>query len=219
MAYENSKSYNKQPKQSNDLTLLGKVQPQDTELEEAVLGALMLEKDAYTIVCDLLRPEAFYDPRNQKIYAAIVSLGSAQRPIDLLTVTEQLRTDGELDFVGGPIRISELTGRVASAAHVEFHARIIAQKFLARELIRFSSEIQEKAFDESNDVDDLLQDAEGRLFEISQRNLKKDVTIIAPVITEAIKQIEIASKRETGISGLQTGFHQLDKITSGWQNS
>ena len=219
MAYENSKSYNKQQKQSNDLTLLGKVQPQDTELEEAVLGALMLEKDAYTIVCDLLRPEAFYDPRNQKIYAAIVSLGSAQRPIDLLTVTEQLRTDGELDFVGGPIRISELTGRVASAAHVEFHARIIAQKFLARELIRFSSEIQEKAFDESNDVDDLLQDAEGRLFEISQRNLKKDVTIIAPVITEAIKQIEIASKRETGISGLQTGFHQLDKITSGWQNS
>ena len=219
MAYENSKSYNKQPKQSNHLTLLGKVQPQDTELEEAVLGALMLEKDAYTIVCDLLRPEAFYDPRNQKIYAAIVSLGSAQRPIDLLTVTEQLRTDGELDFVGGPIRISELTGRVASAAHVEFHARIIAQKFLARELIRFSSEIQEKAFDESNDVDDLLQDAEGRLFEISQRNLKKDVTIIAPVITEAIKQIEIASKRETGISGLQTGFHQLDKITSGWQNS
>ena len=170
-------------------------------------------------MCDLLRPEAFYDPRNQKIYAAIVSLGSAQRPIDLLTVTEQLRTDGELDFVGGPIRISELTGRVASAAHVEFHARIIAQKFLARELIRFSSEIQEKAFDESNDVDDLLQDAEGRLFEISQRNLKKDVTIIAPVITEAIKQIEIASKRETGISGLQTGFHQLDKITSGWQNS
>ena len=219
MAYENSKSYNKQPKQSNDLTLLGKVQPQDTELEEAVLGALMLEKDAYSIVCDLLRPEAFYDPRNQKIYAAIVSLGSAQRPIDLLTVTEQLRTDGELDFVGGPIRISELTGRVASAAHVEFHARIIAQKFLARELIRFSSEIQEKAFDESNDVDDLLQDAEGRLFEISQRNLKKDVTIIAPVITEAIKQIEIASKRETGISGLQTGFHQLDKITSGWHNS
>ena len=108
---------------------------------------------------------------------------------------------------------------MASAAHVEFHARIIAQKFLARELIRFSSEIQEKAFDESNDVDDLLQDAEGRLFEISQRNLKKDVTIIAPVITEAIKQIEIASKRETGISGLQTGFHQLDKITSGWQNS
>ena len=148
-----------------------------------------------------------------------MSLGSAQRPIDLLTVTEQLRTDGELDFVGGPIRISELTGRVASAAHVEFHARIIAQKFLARELIRFSSEIQEKAFDESNDVDDLLQDAEGRLFEISQRNLKKDVTIIAPVITEAIKQIEIASKRETGISGLQTGFHQLDKITSGWHNS
>ncbi len=198
---------------------LGKLQPQDAELEEAVLGALMLEKDAYTIVCDLLKPESFYEPSNQKVYEAIVALGASQRPIDMLTVTEQLRVNGTLEEVGGALRVSELTGRVASAAHVDYHARIIAQKYLARELIKFSSLIQSKAFDESNDVDDLLQEAEGKLFEISQRNVQKDVTQIDTVINDAIKQIEAAANRESGLSGLQTGYHALDKVTSGWQNS
>ena len=117
------------------------------------------------------------------------------------------------------MRISELTGRVASAAHIEYHARIVAQKYLARELIEFSSEILNKAFDETNDVDDLMQEAEGKLFEISQRNLKKDVVQIDPIISEAIKQIQVAANRSDGLSGLQTGFHGIDKITSGWQNS
>ena len=115
----------------------GIMPPMDTDLEEAVLGALMLEKDAYTVVCDLLKPESFYDPKNQKIYEAIQQLGAMQRPIDMLTVTEQLRLDGTLDEVGGAIRVSELTGRVSSAANVEYHARIVAQKYLARELISF----------------------------------------------------------------------------------
>ena len=197
----------------------GKLQPQDKELEEAVLGALMLEKDAYTTVCDILKPECFYEPTNQLIYSAISRLGAQQRPIDMLTVTEQLRLDGKLDEVGGALRISALTGRVASAAHIEYHARIVAQKYLARELIEFSSEILNKAFDETNDVDDLMQEAEGKLFEISQRNLKKDVTQIDPVLSEAIRQIQIAANRSDGLSGLQTGFHDIDKITSGWQNS
>ena len=190
----------------------GKLQPQDKELEEAVLGALMLEKDAYTTVCDILKPECFYEPTNQLIYSAISRLGAQQRPIDMLTVTEQLRLDGKLDEVGGALRISELTGRVASAAHIEYHARIVAQKYLARELIEFSSEILNKAFDETNDVDDLMQEAEGKLFEISQRNLKKDVTQIDPVLSEAIRQIQIAANRSDGFSGLQTGFHDIDKI-------
>lgn len=198
---------------------LGKIQPQDTEIEEAVLGALMLEKDAYTVVCDILKPDSFYEPNNQKIYSAIVTLGANQRPIDMLTVIEQLRINGDLDEVGGPLRISELTGRVASAAHIEFHARIIAQKYLARELIRFSSIIQSKAFDESNDVDDLLQEAEGELFKISQRNVKKDVVQIDPVIGDALAHIQAASTRESGLSGLATGFHKLDELTSGWQPS
>lgn len=196
-----------------------KIQPQDKEIEDAVLGALMLERDAYAIVCDLLRPESFYDPGNQKIYAAINKLGVMQQPIDMLTVTQQLRADGALDDVGGPVRISELTSNVASAAHIEYHACIVAQKFLARRLISFCSEIEKKSFDESYDIDDLLQEAEGKLFEISQGNLKKDFTQIDPVINSAMEQIEAAGKRESGLSGLQTGFHNLDKLTSGWQNS
>ena len=196
-----------------------KIQPQDKEIEDAVLGALMLERDAYAIVCDLLRPESFYDPGNQKIYAAINKLGVMQQPIDMLTVTQQLRADGALDDVGGPVRISELTSNVASAAHIEYHARIVAQKFLARRLISFCSEIEKKSFDESYDIDDLLQEAEGKLFEISHGNLKKDFTQIDPVINSAMEQIEAAGKRESGLSGLQTGFHNLDKLTSGWQNS
>lgn len=197
----------------------GRMQPRDLDLEQAVLGALMLEKDAYTTVCDILKPESFYEPAHQKIYEAIQSLGAAQQPIDMLTVTEQLRLNGTLEEVGGPVFISELTSRVASAAHVEYHARIVAQKYLARELISFASQIEGKAFDESNDVDDLLQEAEGKLFEISQRNVKKDVTQIDPVISQAIEQIQSAANRESGLSGLESGYHDLDKLTSGWQNS
>lgn len=197
----------------------GRMPPRDNDLEEAVLGALMLEKDAYTVVCDILKPESFYDPGNQKIYAAIQSLGAAQQSIDMLTVTERLRLNGDLEGAGGALRISELTSRVASGAHVEFHARIVAQKYLARELIRFASQIEAQAFDESYDVDDLLQEAEGKLFEISQRNVKKDVTQIDPVINSAIEQIQISANRASGLSGLESGFHELDKLTSGWQRS
>lgn len=209
---------NRQPSQQL-VADMGIMPPMDTDLEEAVLGALMLEKDAYTIVCDLLKPESFYDPANQKIYEAIQQLGAMQRPIDMLTVTEQLRNNGTLNEAGGAIRVSELTGRVSSAANVEYHARIVAQKYLARELIAFCSSVQTKAFDPTNDVDDLMQEAEGRLFEISQHNVKKDVTQIDPVINAAIKKIEDAANRESGLSGLQTGFIDLDKITSGWQSS
>jgi replicative DNA helicase len=179
----------------------------------------MLEKDAYTAVCDILKPESFYDPSNQRIYEAIQTLAAGQRPIDLLTVIDQLRLNNTLDEVGGASYIAQLTSNVTSAAHVEFHARIVAQKYLARELISFASQIENKAFDESNDVDDLLQEAEGKLFEISQRNVKKDVTQIDPVISQAIEQMQFAANRTSGLSGLETGFHNLDKLTSGWQNS
>ncbi|MDE5804758.1 MAG: replicative DNA helicase, partial [Paramuribaculum sp.] len=197
----------------------GRQLPQDKDLEEAVLGALMLEKDAYTIVCDILKTESFYEPANRKIYEAIQTLGASQQPIDMLTVTEQLRLNGTLDEVGGPMFVSELTSRVASGAHVDYHARIVAQKYLARELITFASDIERKAFDESNDVDDLMQEAEGKLFEISQRNVKKDVTQIDPVIGQAIEQIQAAANRTSGLCGLETGFHERDKLTSGWLKS
>lgn len=221
MAETENKTYNRRNKPQHQplYDAGGRMQPRDKDLEEAVLGALMLEKDAYTTVCDILKPDSFYEPSNQLIYEAIQQLGAAQRPIDMLTVTEQLRLNDTLDKVGGPVFISDLTSRVASGAHVEYHARIVAQKYLARELISFASQIEAKAFDESNDVDDLLQEAEGRLFEISQRNVKKDVTQIDPVIGQAIEQIQAAANRTSGLSGLESGYHDLDKLTSGWQNS
>ena len=198
---------------------MGRLQPQARELEEAVLGALMLEKDAYSIVCEILKPECFYEKAHEKIYAAIVDLAVSQQPVDMLTVTEQLKRRGELEEVGGPFYISQLTSKVASSAHIEYHARIIAQKYVARELITFTATVQDKAFDETIDVEDLMQEAEGKLFEISQRNVKKDVTQINPVIKEAIDMLQIAANRKDGLSGLRTGFEGLDKMTSGWQNS
>ena len=226
MEFETGKSsrnrnYNRKKPQheSEIISELGKTQPQDVAIEEAVLGALMLEKDAYSEVSDILKPECFYEHRNQLIYKAIVSLGVMQRPIDMLTVTEQLRNDGNLEEAGGAIRISELTGRVSSAANIEYHARIVAQKYLARELISFSSHISTLAFDDSIDVYDLMQEAEGKLFELSKNTLKRDATQIDPIISQALNKIQEATNRKSGLSGLGTGYHKLDKVTSGWQNS
>ena len=197
----------------------GKLPPQALELEEVVLGALMLEKDAYSVVSEFLKPECFYKESHQNIYTAITNLALNQEPIDMLTVTQQLKKIGKLEEVGGQAFLSELTGKVASAANIEYHAQTIVQKYLARELIRVSSDIQTKAFDEKTDVDELMQDAEGQLFEITQRNLKKDVTHIGPIITEAIDLIQAAANRPDGFTGIPSGFNYLDQITSGWQKS
>ncbi len=199
--------------------IAGRLVPRAVEIEAAVLGALMLEKDAYTEVSDLLKPESFYEPKHAKIYEAIQSLGLAQEPIDMMTVTNRLRQSGDLETVGGAGFVAGLTMNVASAAHIEYHARIVAQKYLARELIAFASKVENSAFDESNDVDDLLQEAERQLFELSQRNLKKEVSQIDPILERAVEQMQIAGRNQSGLSGLSTGFRELDKETSGWQNS
>lgn len=209
-------------RKSNNTALVGEyghLQPQAIELEEAVLGALMIERDAYSVVSDILKPESFYEYRHQILYKAITTLALQQKPVDILTVTEQLRSTGELEEAGGPFYITQLSGKVASSAHIEYHARIIAQKHLARELISYTSEIQSKAFDETHDVDDLMQEAEGKLFTISQQNMKKDYTQIDPVIEDAYELLRKAAARTDGLSGLESGFHGLDKMTSGWQNS
>ena len=198
---------------------VGKLPPQVPELEEAVLGALMLEKDAYSIVSDILKPESFYNPVHNIIYGAIQGLAVQQKPVDVLTVVEELKRRGELESAGGAVYVAELSEKVASAAHIEYHSRIIAQKYLASELITFSSEVTQKAFDETIDVVDLMQDTEGRLFEMSQRNVKKDVIQINPVIKEAMQVIQTAANRKDGMSGIPTGFNQLDKLTMGWQKS
>ena len=198
---------------------LGKVPPRDIELEEVVLGALMLEKDAYMNVCDILVPDSFYDPANKMIYEAIQTLGLSQRPIDMMTVVDQLRKDGTLEQVGGAVHIIELTRRMLSAANIEFHAKIIAQKYIARRLIRYAVEIEEQAYDEANDVADLLQLAEAGIFDISQTQLKREVVQIDPVINQALEEIQAAQNSDSGISGLPTGYDDLDRMTSGWQNS
>lgn len=197
----------------------GHLQPQEPELEKVVLGALMIEKDAYAIVCEILSPESFYERRHQLIYAAIRQLNIEQKPVDILTVTEKLKSTGDLEEVGGPFYITQLSGMVVSSAHIEYHARIIAQKYMARQLITYTSEIQTKAFDATQDVDELMEEAENRLFELSQRNMKKDYTQIDPVINEAYNMLQKAAARSDGLSGIPSGFHDLDKITSGWQKS
>ncbi len=198
---------------------MGKLPPQAVELEEAVLGAVMLEKDAILSVLDILIPESFYKESHQKIYAAIVELSKQQKPIDILTVKEELSSRGELDEVGGAYYLSQLTSRIVSAAHVEYHARIVAQKFIQRELIRVSTEIQRRSFDESIDVDDLLDYSEQELFQIAEGYIKRETSKINVLVHKAIEQIQEAAKREDNLSGVPSGFTKLDRYTSGWQKS
>lgn len=197
----------------------GKLPPQAVDLEEAVLGAIMLEKDAVLSVLDILKPASFYKDSHQKIYKAILDLSMNEKAIDILTVTEELKKQKSLEEVGGPLYITQLTSKVASAAHLEFHARIIQQKYIQRELIRVSSDIQRKAFDETMDVDDLLDQAESDLFEIAEGNIKRETARINVLIKDAIHQIEEAAKREDHLSGVPSGFTRLDRLTSGWQRS
>jgi len=196
----------------------GKIPPQAVELEEAVLGAMMIDKKGIDDVIDILSSDAFYDSKHQEIYAAIYELFQNSEPIDLLTVSNLLKKNGKLEFIGGDFFLIRLTQKVASSAHIEFHARIILQKFIQRRLISISSEIIENAYDESTDVFDLLDDAEGKLFEVTQGNLKKSSEDAGSLVKQALKKIQEIGNQE-GMSGLATGFTKLDALTSGWQPS
>ena len=197
----------------------GHLQPQALDMERVVLGALMVDKDAFSIVSELLHPDTFYEPRHQKIYQAIQTLNMNENPVDIITVTEELRREGTLESIGGPAYIVELSSNVASSANIEYHARILSQKFLARQLISFASTIETKAFDETVDVNDLMQEAEGNLFELSQRNMKKDYVQIDSVVSKAMEILQKASANAGGMTGVPTGYTKLDEKTSGWQAS
>ncbi len=197
----------------------GKLPPQAVDLEEAVLGAMLLEKEAVNSVIDILQPGSFYKDAHQKIFAAIQKLFSESQPIDILTVTNQLKDEGELDMVGGAYYITHLTNRVASAANVEFHARIISQKHIQRELIRISTNIINDAYDDTTDVFTLLDKAESNLFAVSEGNLRKNYDSMSSLIVQAITQIETASQQEGNLSGVPSGFTALDRVTAGWQSS
>lgn len=197
----------------------GHLQPQATEIERVVLGALMIDKDAFTVVSDILHPETFYEPRNQKVYQAVQTLNMEEKPVDIMTVMEELKKEGTIEDVGGPGYIVELSSHVASSAHIEYHAHILQQKFMARQLIRFASMIETEAFDDTVDVDELMQKAEGSLFELSQKNMLQDYTQIDPVLEEATRILQAAAANTGGLTGVSTGYTELDKITAGWQPS
>ena len=196
----------------------GKIPPQATDLEEAVLGAMLIDKKGVDEVIDLLQPEAFYKLPHKYIFESIYQLFHDSEPIDLLTVSAALRKTGRLESVGGEFYLVQLSQRVASSAHIEFHARIILQKYIQRSLIRISNEIIENAYKDSIDVFDLLDEAESKLYDVTQGNIKKSSESAQNLVLEAKKRIEDISKRE-GLSGISTGFEKLDKLTSGWQPS
>jgi len=197
----------------------GKVPPQAIDMEEAVLGAIMLEKEAVITILDILKPASFYKDAHQKIFKAVSDLSLREYPVDLYTVTEELKAHDELESVGGPVYLTQLTSKVVSAANVDYHARIVAQKYIQRELIRVSTEIQNRSFDDSIDVTELLDFSENELFQIAEGNIKREVSPINMVIKEAIKEIEEAGKREDALVGIPSGFTKLDRLTSGWQKS
>ncbi len=209
----------KTPLGSNVLVEGSKLPPQAIDLEEAVLGALMIEKHAMTLIGEILVPESFYKDSHGIIYKAIRALASNAEPIDILTVTSELRKKGQLELVGGAFYITQLTNRVASAANIEFHARIISEKFLQRELIRISGEIQTEAFEDSSDAFDLLDSAEKKLFELSQGNIKKSMQSMNKVIKDTLRDIEDLKHKTGKFTGVPSGFTKLDRITSGFQKS
>jgi replicative DNA helicase len=196
----------------------GKLQPQVLDLEEAVLGAMMIDKKGVDDVIDILQPDAFYKEAHKHIFEAIVQLFTETQPIDLLTVSAQLKKNAKLELAGGDFYLIQLTQKISSSAHIEFHSRIILQKFIQRSLIRISTEIIEDSYDETTDVFDLLDRAESKLYEVTQGNIKRSSETAQSLVLQAKKRIEEIAGQE-GLSGVATGFDKLDKITSGWQPS
>ncbi len=197
----------------------GKLPPQAIELEEAVLGALMLDNEALSDTIDILKPEYFYKMEHQKIFDAIIVLFNESKPVDILTVIEELKKLGELESIGGAFYITQLTNNVASSANTEYHARIIVEKFIQRSLIQISSTIIKDSFDETIDVFDLLSKAEQDLFSVTEGSLRKSYDKMSVLISNAISSIEELKDKEDGLSGVPSGFSKLDRVTSGWQRS
>lgn len=206
-------------KSSNVISLQkGKIPPQAIDLEEVVLGAMMIDKKGVDEAIDILSPEAFYKEAHKDIFEVIQFLFQEGEPIDLLTVSNRLKTNKKLTAIGGEYYLIQLTQKVSSSAHIEYHCRIILQKFIQRSLIKISSEIIEEAYDESTDVFDLLDNAESKLYEVTQGNIKKSSESAQSLLSQAIKRIEEISNKQ-GLSGIPSGFSDLDKLTSGWQPS
>ena len=212
----------KKRKPSLDVSTMvyGKVPPQARDLEEAVLGALMLEKSGFDNVIDVnLKPECFYVDAHQIIFQCMQDMQQRGMPIDILTVVEELKRKEQLDFVGGPYYISKLTNVVVSTANIEAHARIILEKFIQRELIKISGETISDAYEDSTDVFDLLDETESKMFKITNNYLKKNFEDIGTVLAKTINRIDELRIQKDDISGVSSGFASIDRVTFGWQPS
>jgi len=196
----------------------GKLPPQAIDLEEVVLGAMMIDKKGVDEVIDILSSDVFYKQQHQHIFEAIHMLFENSEPVDLLTVSSQLKKNATLELAGGEFYLVQLTQKVSSSAHIEFHARIILQKYIQRSLIKISNEIIEESYDETTDVFDLLDTAESKLYEITQGNIKRSSETAQQLVIQAKKKIQEIANRE-GLSGIPSGFDKVDKLTSGWQPS
>ena len=201
----------------NVFSINGKTPPQAVEIEQAVLGALMLDQFALSSSIENLRTEYFYKPEHQAIFSAIRELFEKSQQVDILTVTHQLQLDGRLEEAGGAYYVAQLTNHVVSAAHIEYHARILGEKFIQRELIRISTETITSAYDESTDVITLLDSTEQRLLDINDKNFRSDYRMMDDVVRQAFEQIEAAQDSDGNPLGTLTGFTDLDRLTAGFQ--
>lgn len=223
MAWDNQSSNYRAFKRNKEeiATVLpeGIVPPQAVELEEVVLGALLLEGETITTVQEYLSEDAFYKSEHKIIYHAIEELSAQQKEVDLYSVTEKLRSSQQLTQAGGGQFLMELTQKVGSAANVDQHSRIIAQKYVQRELIRSAIEIQKQAYDSSKDVDDLIGFAESEILKVTDGHIKKAVQHSSDILKRTIEMIELAGQNQSEYSGICTGFRDLDNLTLGWQPS
>lgn len=196
-----------------------KLPPQNTDAEASLLGAILIDADAIVKIADLVRPEDFYEERHQRIYEAIISLYERHSPIDVLTLSDQLKGNGFLDMVGGPSYLTELTNFVPTATHVEQYAEIVSQKSLRRRLIKASQDIVGLGYDEARSLQELVEEAETRLFEVSQRHVKQDITSIETILSESFDRLDELHKDKGKVRGVPTGFRDMDNILAGLQKS
>jgi len=198
---------------------MGRKPPQAIEIEEAVLAAMMLDRDCINDVLESLTPECFYNESNKKIFQAIVAIASRNDKVDILTVADELAKSGELEAVGGASYLSSLSMKIGAAANTDYHTKILLQKFIQRELIAISYRVQKQSFEDSMPVDDLLQYAQQEVFLLAERNMKRDTSPIQMVINQAIDDIQKGQERQDGLSGVPSGYANIDKMTYGWQPS
>ncbi len=193
--------------------------PQNLEAEASLLGAILIDSDAIVKIADTISGNDFYDPRHQRIYEAVISLYEKHHAIDVLTLNDQLKNTGFLDDIGGPSYLTELTNFVPTAAHVEQYAEIVAQKALRRRLIKASQGIVSLGFDESKVLQELIEEAEASLFEVSQQHIKQDVVSLESILTESFDRLDELHKDKNKLRGVPTGYGDLDAMLAGLQRS